>query len=135
LWRSFAVVRHPYVRARVRRGAVAVDVDFEDSGVMGEAIHSGKRHGGVREDLSPSPERLICGDQGGSPFVSSADELEQEECFRLIFADIGEIIEDQQMKAIEPVDGGLQRQFAARHLKPFDQIGRAGEQHAPAVLD
>jgi hypothetical protein len=42
---------------------------------------------------------------------------------------------DQQMETIEPVDGGFQAEFAARDLEFLHQVGGAGEQHAPAVLD
>ena len=37
----------------------------------------------------------------------------------LVLADIGEVIEDQQVEAVEPVDGGLECQLAARHLEPL----------------
>ena len=57
--------------------AVAVDIDFEDRRVMDEAIDGSQRHGWVREDLAPSPERLIGGDQDGATFVARADQLEQ----------------------------------------------------------
>ena len=113
---------------------ITVDVDLEDRGVVNEAIDGGERHGGIWKDLAPSTERLIGGDQGGSTFVSGADQLEQDGGFGLILADIGEVVEDQQMEAIEPVDGGLERQFAAGDLEPLDQVGGAGEQHAPAVF-
>ena len=69
--------------------AVAVDVDFEDRGVMDEAIHRCQRHGGVREDLAPCPEWLIGGDQGGAAFVAGADQFKQDGGRRLILADIG----------------------------------------------
>ena len=84
---------------------VAVDVDFEDRGVMDEVIDGGQRHGGIGEDLAPFAERLVGGDEGGAALVAGADEFEQDGRFGLILADIGEVIEDQQMEAIEPVDG------------------------------
>src|SRR5208283_5421393 len=87
LWPSGALV------FAFERGAAAeaVDVDFEDRGVVDEAIDRGEGHGGIWKDLSPCPERLICRDQGRSAFVASADQLEQHGGFRLIFADVGEI--------------------------------------------
>ena len=42
-----------------RTSSIAVDIDFEDRGVMDEPIHGGERHGGVWEDLAPGAERLI----------------------------------------------------------------------------
>jgi hypothetical protein len=53
----------------------------------------------------------------------------------LVLAERGEVVEDQQMEAVEPVDGGLERQLAAGDLKLLDQVGGAGEHHAPAVFD
>jgi hypothetical protein len=96
--------------------AVAIDVDFENRGVVNQAIDGGQRHGGIRENLAPCTKWLIGGDQRRSPLVTGTDQLEQNLGFRLIFTDIGEIIEDQQVKAVEPVYGGLKRQFPAGHL-------------------
>jgi hypothetical protein len=39
------------------------------------------------------------------------------------------------MKAVEAVDGGFEAKFAAGNLKLLDEVGCAGEDHAPAVLD
>lgn len=36
---------------------------------------------------------------------------------------------------IEPIDGGLEIELATRHLELLDEIGGAGEEHAPSVLD
>ena len=115
--------------------AVALDVHLEDGGVMDEAVDGGQRHRRVREDLAPLAERLVGGDQHGSPFVPGADELEQHAGLGLVLGDIGEIVEDQQVEAIEPVDGGFEGEFAARDLQPLDEIGGAGEQDTPAILD
>ena len=39
------------------------------------------------------------------------------------------------MVLVEPVDGGLERELAARDLEPLDEVGGAHEEDAPAVLD
>ena len=39
--------------------SIAVDVHFEDRGVMDEAVDRGERDGGVAEDLAPFGEQLI----------------------------------------------------------------------------
>jgi hypothetical protein len=67
-------------------------------------------------------------------FVTGTDQFEEYGGFRLIFADVGEIVEDQQMKAVEPVDGGFKREFATRDLQPLNQIRGASEQNAKAVF-
>jgi hypothetical protein len=61
--------------------AVAVDVDFEDRGVVNQAIDGGQRHGGIRENLAPCAKRLIGGDQRRSPLVTGTDQLEQNRGF------------------------------------------------------
>ena len=43
--------------------SIALDIHFEDGGVMNEAIDSGERHRLVWEHLSPFAEGLIGGDQ------------------------------------------------------------------------
>ena len=78
-----------------RAPAVTLDIDFEDRGVMNEPVDGGERHGGVREDPAPFPERLIGGDEGGPPFVAGADEFEENRRFRVILADVGKVIKDQ----------------------------------------
>ena len=100
-----------------RAATIAVDVDFEDRGVMNKAIDGGERHGGIRKNLAPGAERLIGRDEHGAMLVTGTDQLEEDGGFRPIFADVGEIIEYQQMKAVESVDGGFERKFAARDRK------------------
>ena len=102
---------------------------------MDEAVDRGERHGGVGEDLSPFAEGLIGGDEHGAPLVAGADEFEQHAGLGLILGDVGEIVEDQQMEAIEPVDGGFETEFTARDLELLDEVGGAGEHDPPAVLD
>ena len=80
-----------------QRGAatIAVDVDLEDRGVVNKAIDSGERHGGIRKNLAPGAERLVGGDEHGPMLVTGTDQFEEDGGFRLVFADVGEIIEDQ----------------------------------------
>src|SRR5712664_4818909 len=115
--------------------AVALDVHLEDRGVVDQAIDYSQRHRLVGEDLSPFAERLVGGDQQGSPLVSGTDELEQDAGFGLILGDIGEVVEDQQMVFVEPGDGGFESEFAAGNLQPLDEVSGSGEQYAPAVFD
>ena len=115
--------------------AIALDVHLEDGRVMDEAIDGGERHGGIGKDLSPFAEGLVGGDEHRSSFVAGADQLEQHAGLGLVLGDVGEVVEDQQVEAVEPVDGGFERQFAAGDLKLLDEVGGAGEEHAPAVLD
>ena len=114
---------------------VALDVEFEDGRVMHQAIDGGERHGRIGKDFIPLAEGLVGGDQDRAMFIACADEFEQDTGFGLIFGDVGEIVEDQQMKFIELLDGGLQCEFTAGELQFLHQIGGAGKQDAPAVLN
>jgi hypothetical protein len=47
-----------------------------------------------------------------------------------VLGDVGKIIEDQEIEAIEAVDGGLEVELAPRHLELLDEIGSADEEDA-----
>ena len=81
--------------------AIALDIHFHDRGVMDKAIDSRERHGLVWEDLVPFAERLVGRDQQGSPLVARGDQLEQHARFGLILGDVCEVIEDEQIVAVE----------------------------------
>jgi hypothetical protein len=103
--------------------------------VVDEAVDHGQRHGGIGEDFAPVTERLICGDEDGAAFVARTDELEQDAGFGLILADVGKVVEDQEVEAIEAVDGGLEGEFTAGDLEFLDEVGGPGEQDARSVFD
>lgn len=115
--------------------AIALDVHFDDGGVVNEAIDGGEGHSGVREDPVPFAEGLIGGDQHRAPLVTCADQLEQHAGLGLVLGDVGKIIEDEKIEAIEAVDGGLEVELAASHLELLHEISRPGEEDAPSVLD
>jgi hypothetical protein len=115
--------------------AVAFDVHLEDRCVVDKAIDGGECHGGIGEDLSPFSKWLICGDEDRSAFVSCTDEFEQYAGLGLVLGDVGEIVEDQEVEAIEAGDSGLKREIAACDLELLDEIGGAGIEHAPSILD
>jgi hypothetical protein len=115
--------------------AVALDVHLEDGGVMNQAVDDRDRHCLVREDFAPFAERLIGGDQEGSPLVPGTDQFKEHAGFGLVLGDVGDVIEDQQMEFVELGNGGFESELAAGNLQPLDEIGGAGKQHAPAVFD
>ena len=103
--------------------------------MVNEAIHRGQGHCGIGENFIPIAERLVGGDQHRSPFIAGADELEQHAGLRLIFADVGEVIEDQQVEAINTINRSFEREFAPSDLQLLHEICRASEENAPPVLD
>jgi len=96
--------------------------------VVNEAINGSERHSLIGKNLVPLSKRLIGGNQDRAMFVSAADQLEQNRGLGLILGDVGDIIEDEQVVAIELGDGGFEGQFLARDLQSLDEIGGAGEQ-------
>jgi hypothetical protein len=61
--------------------------------------------------------------------------LKQHAGLGLILGDVSKVIEDQQMEAVEPVDGDFEAKFAAGNPKLLEEVGCAGEEDAPTVLD
>ena len=102
---------------------------------MNEAVDDRDRHRLVREDLAPFAKGLVGGDQQRTPLVPGADQLKEDAGFSLVFGDVGEVIEDQEVESVELGDGGFESKLATGNLQPLDEIGGAGEQNAPAVLD
>ena len=126
-----------FLLASFERGAapVVLDVQLEDRGMVDEAIDGGHGGGLVGEDLVPFAEGLVGGYEQRAPFVSRRDELEEHTGFGLILLHVGEVVEDQQMVAVEPGELAFESEFAPCHLQALHQIGCAGEEHAVAVLD
>ena len=114
---------------------VAFDIHFQDRSVMDEAVDGGERHGLIGEDFAPLAERLVGRDQHGSPLISRSDQLEQYAGLSLILGDVGDVVEDEEIVAVEFGDRVFKRQFAAGDLKPLHKIARASEEHPPAVFD
>src|SRR5205823_1199682 len=115
--------------------AVALDVHLKDRGVMDEAVDDSDRHSLIREDLAPLAKGLVGSDEEGSPLVPGADEFKEHAGFGLVFGDVGEVIQDQQMEFVELGNGGFESELATGNLQSLNEICGAGEQHAPAVFD
>ena len=88
-----------------------------------------------RSSLAPFAERLIGSDEERSPLVPGADEFKEHAGFGLVFGDVGDVIEDQQIEFVELGNGGFESELAAGNLQSLDEIGGAGEQDTPAIFD
>jgi hypothetical protein len=88
--------------------AVALDVHFHDRGVVHEAVDGRQRHSLIGEDATPFAEWLIGRDEQRSPLVTCGNKLEQHAGLRLILGDIGDIVKDQEVVAIELSDCAFQ---------------------------
>src|SRR5260370_15038908 len=78
---------------------------------------------------------MICGEEESSPVVPSDDEFKEHAGFGLVFGDVGEVVQDQQVVFVKLGNGGFEKELATGDLEPLDEIGGAGEQDAPAVFD
>ena len=58
------------------RGAL----DFDDDGVMEEAVEQSGGEDVVADDVAPVPEAAIGGEDEGALFVPCVDELEEQGC-------------------------------------------------------
>src|SRR6476660_8149874 len=102
---------------------------------MNKSVDRSEGHGWVRKDPVPFSKGLIGGDHDGTPLISCGDEFEEHARFGLVLGDVGQIVEDEQIELVELCDGGFELELTPRDLKLLDEVGRAGEQHTPAVLD
>ena len=102
---------------------ITFDIHLEDDGVVDETVDRGERHCGIGKNLPPFAKGLICCDQQGAPFVAGADQFEQHAGLGLVLGDIGQIVEDQQVKAVKAVDGGFEPEIAPGDLQLLHQIG------------
>ena len=82
-------------------GPNAGAVEFEDNGVMDDAVDGGGRGHRVFENLVPFSEDQIAGDDHGAPLVALGHEREED--FDLLGAllDVAEVVEDDDVEGIE----------------------------------
>jgi hypothetical protein len=57
--------------------SIALDIHFENGGVVNEAVDGRQSHCLIREHFAPCAERLVGGDQQGAPLVTASDQFEQ----------------------------------------------------------
>lgn len=71
---------------------------------MNEAVNSGDCHGNVWEDLTPSTERLMGGQQEATTLIAMGNQVEQQGGLGFGVTDVAEIINDEQGKAVQAVE-------------------------------
>src|SRR5262249_61374218 len=98
---------------------------------MDEPIDSSECHGLVGEDLAPLAEGLVCSNEERSALVSGGDQLEEDAGLGLVFGDVGDVVENEQVEEVEPGDGGLERQLAAGGLEALPEVGGSPGGDAP----
>src|SRR5205814_5537495 len=106
--------------------AITLDIHLQNRCVMDQAIDGGKRHSLVGKDLAPFAKWLIGRYQHGFPLVTCGDQLEQHAGFGLILGDVGDVVEDEQIVAVELGDRAFECELATSDLELLHQIGGAG---------
>jgi len=66
---------------------------------------------------------------------SGGDQLEQYARFGLILGDVGDVVEDEQIVAVELGGRAFEGQLATSDLELLHKISGAGKHHAPSILD
>lgn len=86
---------------------------------MHEAVDGGHRH-----DLVPRRERGVCGDRDALAQVTLGDQLEQHRGLGLVAPRVAQIVQDDQIEAIELSQLGWQPQIAASRLQTLQSSCR-----------
>src|SRR3546814_20520277 len=86
-------------------------------------------------DVVPCRKWLVGGNGERVAFVAVGDELEQGAGLDLVLADVGQIVEHDEIELVELVENGGQAEVAARGLELLDHVGGGAEQDAPPRVD
>lgn len=92
-------------------------------------------HRWVGENLVPFAEGLIAGGDQATTLVALGDEFEQDVGLGLVLAHIAEVVEHEDVEAVEFGQGSGQREIAPRRLKLLHEIGGPAEEDALALVD
>src|SRR3546814_19118786 len=84
-----------------------------------EAVDRGDSHGWIWKDVVPGRKLLVGGDGDRMALVAMGDELEQGAGLDLVLADVGQVVEDDEIELVELVEHRGQAEVASC------EIGRA----------
>src|SRR5712691_1924290 len=82
--------------------AVAVALQAEDFGVVGEPVDHGGGDGLVAEDLAPGGEGFVAGDDQGGALVAAGDEREHQVGGGGVEGDVADLVDDEQRRPEQP---------------------------------
>lgn len=69
--------------------------------MVDESVDRSDSHAGIRKHVIPSREGLVGRDQKAAALVSFGDQLEQDACFGLVLTGVRQVVEDDQVEAVE----------------------------------
>ncbi len=103
--------------------------------MMDQSVDRGDGDGLVGEDAVPGAEGLVGRDRQTAGFVTPGDEFEEDGGFGLVFLGVANVVEDDEVEAVELGKRRFKGEVAARGLKSLHQVGGAGVKHPPACFD
>src|ERR1700758_1490846 len=115
--------------------AIAGRIELKDDGVVHQAVDGGSRGHRLLEDAFPFAEDQIAGDHHRVPLVTLSDQREQHLGFFGALFDVPDVIQDRQLRAIEPAQQARQRQVTLGGKQFLDELISRTEQHCMALLD
>ena len=89
---------------------------------MNKAVYGGDGHTRVRKHVIPPREWLIGRDEKTFSLISLGDQLKQNAGFSLVLPDLRQIIQDDQIEAVEFGKCRRQLQALSRNLELLHQV-------------
>lgn len=114
---------------------VTFRIDFNDYGMMHQAVNGGHGHDGIGKDAIPLTERLVGRDDHAAGFVAVGDQLEQGMGFKLALFDIPHIIEDYNRVFVEFIQQGVHLHILAGPLEFLHDRGGRKVAHSDALFN
>ena len=116
-------------------GAVAVDVELEDHGVMDEAVDGGGGGHGILEDPVPLAEDEVAGDEHGAALVALGHEGEEDLDLVGVLLDVADVVEDEQLEVVELAQGAGEVEVALGGEEVLDEAEGRDEEDRVSLLD
>lgn len=110
-------------------------LNFNNQCMVDEAIYGSNGHHRVREDGIPLAKGMVCGNQETATLVAMGNQLKENGGFRLIFFDIAEVVEDEEVKAVQFRQGSWELELELGVLQLLHQGHRREELDALAQID
>jgi len=115
--------------------ALHIAAELDDQAVVDDAVDGRSCRQGVLEDLAPFGEDEVGGDDDAAPLVPLGQEGEQNLHLLLALLDVAQIVEDDDLEAVEAPEFPLQLIVPLGAQQATDQLEGGGEENAEAVLD
>src|SRR5437667_4021528 len=114
---------------------VGIAADIDGDRVMEHAVEDRRGDHAVAEDVAPTAEALVAGQDHRPALVAAADELEEEIGAGAVDREIADLVDDEQARDGVDLEPLLQAPLRGRFRERGDQPGRRRKEHAIAVLD